>query len=119
MEPDRPVLVRCAKVVAVYLLVLGLVLLFWASIHGHWAGGFVPIHYRLLAGLWQATGPFAFLLMGAQNLSTYLLSFLGVWCCWLAIVAASPLRNWYLAIHFTLGMLWCAVGFMPPALQIT
>ena len=122
MASDRPILVRCAKVVSVYLLVLGMVIWFWASDSGQWAGGFVPLHFRLMVGLWQATGPFSFGLTRISHPELTLaisLIFLATWSLWLSIVLASPLRNWPLIVHFIMAMSWCAVGFMPTSMLIT
>jgi hypothetical protein len=119
MAFDRPLLVRCAKVVAVYLLALGLVLVWWAVYTGHQADGVAPLPYRLLIGLWPATGPFAFRLSWPSKLvPTPIPVFATVWFCWLSIVMASRLRNWPLLIHFIMAMSWCAVGFICTSLLI-
>lgn len=109
--------VRCLAVEAMYALALGLVILLWVmSDSNHWAGGFRPLHVRLMIALWQAFGPFAFV---ATYPSHPVLIFCVIWSCWLLFVFMSPLRNWPLVLHFVLAMLWCASGFPAASLVIT
>jgi hypothetical protein len=121
MRFNRPVLVRCLQVLAVYAVVFALVVLFWAlSDSNRWAGGFRPLHVRFMIALWQASGPFAFATIYPPNpFVTHTLAFLVVWSSWLAIVFTSRLRNWPLFWHFVLASLWCASGFPPASLVVT
>jgi hypothetical protein len=121
MTLDRPIAVRCIQVAAMYLLPLALVLVFWArSDSNHWAGGFVPLRYRLLIALWQATGPFAFMLISPPNpIVARLVVFGIVWAGWLTLVMATRLREAPCALHFLAAVLWCGSGFLPTSLVIT
>lgn len=120
MSIDQLTLARCQRIAAVYLLVLMLAFLWWATISGHWAGGFVPLYFRLLVGVWQATGPFAFLLRETQSIvAAPLLVFAIVWLCWLTIVFISPLRHLPLPLHFCLAVGWFAIGFVPTSILVT
>jgi hypothetical protein len=114
-EPKSPLIVA-----AMYFFPLGLVLLFWGlQDSNHWAGGFVPLQYRLLDGLWQATGPFAWVLMNALSIASILITFVVVWLSWLVLILTSRFRNLPYALHFLGSFLWCLSGFPPAALAIT
>jgi hypothetical protein len=103
-----------------YLLPLGLSLLFWSLQDSRkWAGGFVSLDNRLLVGLWQATGPFAWVLMNHFGKLQILIVFGVVWSAWLIIVVSTRLRQWPYALHFGASFLWCISGCPPAALVIT
>lgn len=107
-------------VTAMYLIPLCFVLLFWGlQDSNHWAGGFVPFRYRLLVGLWQATGPFAWVLMNALSPVLVLITFVVVWSSWLVLILSSRLRNMPYGLHFLASLLWCLSGIPPAALVIT
>lgn len=117
MTVDRPVLVRCALITVTYALVLFLVVWFWAASDStHWAGGFRPLHVRVMVGFWQAFGPFAFVMIYPDH-PILIVSI--IWSLWLAIVFASQLRSWPIAMHFLMAVLWCVCGLPPASLVIT
>jgi len=109
------------QIAAMYALALTLVLLFWAfKDSSHWAGGFVPLRYRLLIGLWQATGPFAFMLINPSDpIFTRLIVFGVVWAGWLTLVMTTRLREVPCGLHFVAALFWCGSGFLPTSLVIT
>jgi hypothetical protein len=114
------ILIRCAKVGAMYALALGAVMLFWAmSDSNYWAGGFVPLHYRLLVGLWQASGPFAWAILGSLDQLRILVIFAAVWAIWLTIVLITRLRDLPYSFHLLMALVWCLSGFPPAACVIT
>jgi hypothetical protein len=107
-------------VAMMYLLPLGLVLLFWGlSNSNYWAGGFVPLPYRLVIGLWHATGPFAWFLMYSLSPTSVLIVFAAVWSSWLLLVLTTRFRNLPYVLHFLGSFLWCFSGFPPAGLVIT
>ena len=107
-------------VVSMYLLPLGLSLLFWVlQDSSRWAGGARPLGMRLLVGLWQATGPFAWLLMGAFRAAPILVVFALAWGGWIGVVLTSRLREKPYAFHFVASCLWCVSGCPPSGLVIT
>ena len=104
---------------AMYFIPLCFVLLFWGlQDSNHWAGGFVPLRYRLLDGLWQASGPFAWVLLNALGPVPILFTFAVAWSSWLALILASRLRNMPYSLHFLASLLWCISGLPPAALAI-
>jgi len=108
-------------IVAMYLLPLGLVFLFWAaSDSSHWAGGFVPLRYRMLIALWNACGPFACVL--ADHLEApypLFITFAAIWTGWIALVLSTRLREMPYILQFLLSLLWCLSGFPAASLVIT
>ncbi len=107
-------------VLLMYLLPLALSLLFWVlQDSSRWPGGTRPPGARLLIGLWQATGPFAWVVMGRFSTWSIVSAFALTWCGWLSIVLTSGLRNRPYALHFVASCLWCVSGCPPSALVIT
>jgi hypothetical protein len=107
-------------VAVMYVLPLGLLLLFWAMQDStKWAGGSVSLDKRVLVGLWQATGPFAWVLLNASS-EFYILGTFGVvWSAWLTMVFATRLRDCPYILHLLASFLWCVSGFPPAGLVIT
>jgi hypothetical protein len=107
-------------VVSMYLLPLGLSLLFWTvQDSSKWAGGFVSLANRLLVGLWQATGPFAWVLMNSFGKLEILIAFGVAWSAWLIVVLSTRLRQLPYVVHFGASFLWCISGCPPAGLVIT
>jgi hypothetical protein len=110
-----------AVVVAMYLIPLGLVMLFWTSLD---VGGVVPMRYRLAAAMWQATGPLSFpVLQFAHKLDVALtiapIVFAIAWPTWLVIVLATRLRQISYVVHLIASVVWCASGLPTTGLLIT
>lgn len=116
MRLDRQIVVRCLKVVAVYMLVLAILAAAWVVS----VGPASPLESRVLVALWQATGPYAFWIHPTDNFaSVVVLPFGIIWLIWLGIVIATPLRNWPLTVHGIMCASWLAAGFGRTMLLIT
>src|SRR4030095_16684268 len=97
-----------------YLLPLVFSLLFWIlQDSNRWAGGARPLGARLLIGLWQVTGPLAWVLMGALSTASILVVFTLAWSGWLSFVLTSRLREKSCALHLVASCLWCVSGCPP------
>lgn len=100
-----------------YALAFGLVVLFWVmSDSNHWAGGFRPLHVRIMIAFWQGFGPLAFAMIYPEH---PIIVFCVTWGCWLAVVLLSSLRNVPLIVHFLMALFWNACGFPAASLVIT
>jgi hypothetical protein len=111
-------------VLAMYLIPLCFSLLFWAvQDSSTWPGqgGIgIPLWTRLLIGLWQLCGPFAWVLLETKaGLTAIVATFSAVWFGYLVIVLMTRLRNLSYRWHLILSSLWCASGLPPPGLLIT
>lgn len=94
-------------VAAMYLIPLGLVVLYWLVIDtSRWEGGYVALRLRLLAALLQALGPIAYTLFAARQAWTLVVTFALVWSLGLALVLNTRLRNMPYALHFLLAARW-------------
>lgn len=113
-----------ALVVLMYLLPLTLALLFWAGQDSHqWqssANG-APLQARLFIGLWQACGPFAYLLLDWRLTTPWGIGvcFTLVWLAWIILVCATRLRNLPYGVHLVMSLIWCCAGCPPAGLVIT
>lgn len=120
MALNRQAVVRNARVVAVYLFVLSLVIVWWLMFERDQAAHTASDMDRVLIGLWQATGPYAFWIHPTDNFaSEVVLPFGIIWLGWLGIVLATPMRNWPLSVHAVMCALWCFAGLLPTSLLIT
>lgn len=112
---NRPLLV-----ISMYLLPLILSLLFWVlQDSSSWAGGARPLRAHLLIGLWQATGPLAWVLMGTSSRASIVVAFALAWSGWLTCVLTARLRERPYPLHFLASCLWCMSGCPPAAVVIT
>ena len=127
-DPDNPRTYsrqpKATKPVPFVILVYFLPLLFfeacWAA-SGNWAGGTPPVQYRLLAGLWQACGPLAWLMLELRinHPAAIVAIFAATWTAWLTLVCRTRLRKMPYFVHWWLSFLWCFVGCPPTGLLIT
>jgi hypothetical protein len=113
-----------ALVVLMYLLPLTISLLFWAgSDSSQWQGSGhgAPLDSRLIIGLWQACGPWAWALLEWHATTEFGICacFTIVWLAWIGLVCATRLRNWPYLAHFMMSFLWCCSGCPPAGLVIT
>jgi hypothetical protein len=100
-------------IVAAYLVPLLAGIFFWTVIgaskwrrSGAW---WPPLSSRLLGALVQSCGPIAWLDVPV-TLPTVAVICAGVWSAWILIVIRTRLAAHPLAVHITLGFLWCFVG---------
>ena len=74
---------------------------------------------RLLIGLWQATGPLAWVNMRFVTPTSIIVVFALAWSAWLMAVLATDLRERSYATHLAASCLWCVCGCPPAGLVIT
>jgi hypothetical protein len=131
-DPDDPrtfrrtpkVKKRASLVLLMYLLPLALFLIWWAAADStKWDGyGYgTPLKGRLALGIYQACGPFAWVILKTRHgsLALILLVFSVTWGTWLILVWQTRLRSLPYVVHLLFSTLWCVSGCPPPALFIT
>lgn len=111
-------------VLAAYLAPLLLSLLFWATQDSDkWAGtaNGAPLQSRLCIGLWQACGPFAWVLLSLGPFDAWRVAmvFCATWMCYLMLVFTTKLQRLHYTDHLLLSCIWCFAGCPPSGLVIT
>ncbi len=100
-------------VVSMYLTPLAITFLFWIIDYF----GSAPSTLRnlpdlggLTIGMWQATGPFAWVILNSLSFIAVITTFFGVWSAFLSLVLMTRLRNLPYAVHLFLALVWCCSG---------